>query len=67
MRYATIEEFTTEFVGAVRERRTERFKEGFRSADVVLIDDVQFLAGRARRARSSSTPSTPCSTPAASS
>jgi chromosomal replication initiator protein len=48
VRSATIEEFTSEFVTAVRERRTGRFKEAFRNADVVLIDDVQFLAGRAR-------------------
>jgi chromosomal replication initiator protein len=48
VRYATIEEFTTEFVDAVRSRRTGDFKDGFRSADVVLIDDVQFLAGRAK-------------------
>ena len=48
VRYATIEEFTSAFVGAVRERRTDRFKDDFRSADVVLIDDVQFLAGRTR-------------------
>jgi chromosomal replication initiator protein len=48
VRYATIEEFTSEFVEALRERRTARFKERFRSADVVLIDDVQFLAGRAK-------------------
>jgi chromosomal replication initiator protein len=48
VRYATIEEFTSEFVGAVRERRTEGFKDSYRSADVVLIDDVQFLAGRER-------------------
>ena len=48
VRYATIEEFTSEFVEAVRDRRTAGFKERFRSADVVLIDDVQFLAGRAK-------------------
>ncbi len=48
VRYATIEEFTSEFVEAVRSRRTSRFKEGFRAADVLLIDDVQFLAGRAK-------------------
>jgi chromosomal replication initiator protein len=48
VRYATIEEFTSEFVDAVRERRTGVFKDGFRSPDVVLIDDVQFLAGRAK-------------------
>jgi chromosomal replication initiator protein len=48
VRYATIEEFTSEFVEAVRVRSTAGFKQRFRSADVVLIDDVQFLAGRAR-------------------
>jgi chromosomal replication initiator protein len=48
VRYATIEEFTTEFVDAVRHRRTADFKLEFRGADVVLIDDVQFLAGRAK-------------------
>jgi chromosomal replication initiator protein len=46
VRYATVEEFTSEFVSAVRERRTARFKKRFRGADVLLIDDVQFLAGR---------------------
>jgi chromosomal replication initiator protein len=48
VRYATIEEFTSEFVEAVRLRRTSRFKESFRAADVLLIDDVQFLAGKAK-------------------
>jgi chromosomal replication initiator protein len=48
VRYATIEEFTTEFVDAIRGRSTGDFKNDFRSADVVLIDDVQFLAGRAK-------------------
>ena len=48
VRYATIEEFTSEFVEAVRGKRTAGFKESFRGADVVLIDDVQFLAGRAK-------------------
>jgi chromosomal replication initiator protein len=48
VRYATIEEFTSEFVEALRARSTADFKERFRGADVMLIDDVQFLAGRAR-------------------
>jgi chromosomal replication initiator protein len=48
VRYATIEEFTSEFVEAVRVKSTADFKQRFRSADVVLIDDVQFLTGRAR-------------------
>jgi chromosomal replication initiator protein len=45
---ATVEEFTSEFVEAVRERRTTAFKDRFRKADVVLIDDVQFLAHKER-------------------
>jgi chromosomal replication initiator protein len=48
VRFATIEEFTSEFVEAVRRNQTADFKQRFRSADVVLIDDVQFLAGRDR-------------------
>jgi chromosomal replication initiator protein len=46
VRYATIEEFTSEFVEAVRRNQTADFKQRFRGSDVVLIDDVQFLAGR---------------------
>ena len=46
VRYATIEEFTSEFVEAVRRKTTGDFKQRFRGSDVVLIDDVQFLAGR---------------------
>jgi chromosomal replication initiator protein len=48
VRYATIEEFTSEFVEAVRVKSTAGFKQRFRGADVVLLDDVQFLAGRER-------------------
>jgi chromosomal replication initiator protein len=48
VRYATSEDFTTAFVAAVRDRNTAAFKERFRNADVLLIDDVQFLARRER-------------------
>jgi chromosomal replication initiator protein len=46
VRYATIDEFTSEFVEAVRRNTTAGFKQRFRGSDVVLLDDVQFLAGR---------------------
>jgi len=48
VRYATVDEFTTGFVEAIRQRRTARFKESFRNVDVLVIDDIQFLAGRER-------------------
>jgi chromosomal replication initiator protein len=48
VRFATIEEFTSEFVEAVRGGTTADFKQRFRSPDVLLLDDIQFLAGRDR-------------------
>jgi chromosomal replication initiator protein len=48
VRYATIEDFTAEFVHAVRARHTHSFRERFRDVDVLLLDDVQFLAGKVR-------------------
>ncbi len=48
VRYATIETFTNEFVAAVRGPGTEAFKRRFREPDVLLIDDVQFLADKVR-------------------
>ena len=48
VRYATVEEFTTEFVQAVRAKDTEEFKRSFRGVDVLLLDDVQFLADKTR-------------------
>jgi chromosomal replication initiator protein len=44
VRYATVEDFTREFVDALRAKRTTAFKDSFRTPDAVLIDDVQFLA-----------------------
>jgi chromosomal replication initiator protein len=44
VRYATVEEFTAEFVRAVRGGDPNRFRDSFRGVDVLLIDDIQFLA-----------------------
>jgi chromosomal replication initiator protein len=44
VRYATVDTFTGDFVRAVRSGNTRAFRERFRDADVLLIDDVQFLA-----------------------
>ena len=48
VRYITVEGFTSEFVQAVRGRHTDAFRERFRDVDVLLLDDVQFLAGKVR-------------------
>lgn len=46
VRYVTSENFMTEFVRAVRERRGYQFQRQYRDVEVLLLDDVQFL-GRA--------------------
>ena len=46
--YATSEQFTNEFVESIRQARTEEFRAKYRYLDVLLIDDVQFLAGKER-------------------
>ena len=48
VRYATVETFTSEFVGALRTEGAASFKTRFRGADVLLIDDIQFLASKQR-------------------
>jgi chromosomal replication initiator protein len=44
--YVTSEQFTNEFVNAIRERKTEYFRNKYRSVDVLLIDDIQFIADK---------------------
>lgn len=46
--YLTCEKFTNEFIDAVRRGDIEKFRRRYRSSDVLLIDDVQFLAGKDR-------------------
>ena len=48
--YTTAESFTNEFVSSMHGAAIEGFKERYRRADVLLIDDVQFLQGKARTA-----------------
>ena len=44
--YLSAEKFMYQFVRALRQQDTMIFKEQFRSADVLMIDDVQFIAGK---------------------
>jgi len=44
--YVSAEQFTSDFVNAVRERTTERFRSKYRSVDMLLIDDIHFISGK---------------------
>src|SRR3546814_859321 len=44
--YMSAEKFMVEFVAALRANETIRFKQQLRSADLLMIDDVQFIAGK---------------------
>jgi len=46
--YLTCEKFTNEFIDAVRKGDLERFRRRYRSAEVMLIDDIQFLGNKDR-------------------
>ena len=42
----TSEKFTNDLINSLRNRSTNEFKNRYRSIDVLLIDDIQFLAGK---------------------
>lgn len=44
--YVTAEQFTNEFISGIKEGKTEAFRDKYRSADVILLDDIQFIAGK---------------------
>jgi chromosomal replication initiator protein len=44
--YATSEKFTNEFINSIRAQKGEEFRERYRRIDVLLIDDIQFIAGK---------------------
>ena len=44
--YVTAEQFLSEFVFATRRKRADEFRDKYRSLDTLLIDDLQFLAGK---------------------
>jgi chromosomal replication initiator protein len=44
--YTTSEKFTTELVNAIKNNKADRFKEDYQKVDLLIIDDVQFLAGK---------------------
>jgi chromosomal replication initiator protein len=46
--YVSSEKFTNEFIDALQNNQLARFRKKYRNTDVLLIDDIQFLAGKER-------------------
>lgn len=44
--YVTSEKFTNEFVNSIKDGKNEQFRNKYRNIDVLLIDDIQFIAGK---------------------
>jgi len=44
--YVTSEKFTNEIINAIRFQKTEEFRAKYRQIDVLLVDDIQFIAGK---------------------
>ena len=58
--YISSEKFTNEVINSLRYDRMGSFRDRYRNVDVLLVDDIQLVAGRSAPRKSSSTPSTRC-------
>ncbi|MEU9133817.1 chromosomal replication initiator protein DnaA [Kitasatospora sp. NPDC048540] len=46
VRYVSSEEFTNEFINSIRDGKADAFRKRYRDIDILLVDDVQFLASK---------------------
>lgn len=44
--YLSSEKFTNEFINAIMDNKAENFRNKYRNVDILLVDDIQFLAGK---------------------
>jgi chromosomal replication initiator protein len=44
--YVTSEKFTNDYIDAIQQKRMDEFKHRYRNTDMLLVDDIQFIAGK---------------------
>lgn len=44
--YITSEDFTNQLIRAMQDNKTQEFRDRFRNADILMVDDIQFIAGK---------------------
>lgn len=44
--YITSEDFTNQLIGAMQTNQNQQFRDRFRNADILMVDDIQFIAGK---------------------
>ncbi len=44
--YISCEKFTNDFINSIQYKRTEEFRNRYRNVDILMVDDIQFLAGK---------------------
>jgi len=46
VKFITAEQFTTELINSIQENKKQEFRDRYRNIDVLLVDDIQFIAGK---------------------
>ena len=49
MRYLTAEQFVNQLINSLRFKSMHSFRERYRSIDVLLVDDIQFISGKEKK------------------
>ena len=58
VKYVSSETFTNEFINSIQTKTSEQFRKEYRNVDLLLVDDIQFLAEKKQHWKNFSIPST---------